>query len=723
MIRKLTLRVASYQTTKKREIVWGAGIFTVCLALRLIYLGSIPASLNPDEADTLQTFLFARYTGEPSLFGLNWNGAPALNTYLIGLGWEIFGKSIFGMRFASALITAVSCAVFFWFVHEITQERILALGVTLSLATHPWFLHFSRSAWENAWNALPVLGIAIGLFYLYEKQSVSRGFTLLILSSAAGIYLYHPGKLFAPAVLLVLLIGMPFSAYRIDPKWLLIFAILVGLLSAPQLLSLRGHEISSWDRIRRVSIFSREDPQKAFFENIARNAWGLLFFLPEDFHVGLNGRYIPSDKPPLTPLLTVLYVMGLVIALVRFPYLLLVYSLILLPVQIFSMGTPNAARGVHAVPMIFLFVTLGLRHGYEAAKTLEAPYPTLVQVATIVGALLVSFYQVTIYGQWIQNPVTLEAREPAVPHEEYVLWIQTLEERIQADKGFLNVGEWKRLRRVQRAGASLGEVDCEVLPGTDADRLKEPRDVAVAPDGTLYAVDTGNQQVFHLDGKGRYLGTLADNFQIPFAVTVDEEGQIYVLDTEGAPAIIKFSPEGEVLRRIESNAGLFGPRGLTVDDQGFLYVADTGGAQVVQLSHDGTILAEFTGGGQLRQPTDVDVSPDNFLYVTDPDASKVWKLSSADQVMALWEIPRANTYDAPHVTVDSAGKVYVTNPEEATISVFDPQGKLLLQAGERGESVGQFSKPLGFTIGEDGRLYVADTYNSRLQRCRIGEGQ
>ncbi|MFQ5856587.1 MAG: PA14 domain-containing protein [Anaerolineae bacterium] len=254
-------------------------------------------------------------------------------------------------------------------------------------------------------------------------------------------------------------------------------------------------------------------------------------------------------------------------------------------------------------------------------------------------------------------------------------------------------------------------------------RLEEPRDVAVGPDGTVYVVDTGTRQLLRLKEDGRFLGVVAGGFQAPFAVAVDDQGRVYVLDSGEAPPISLFSPEGELLGRLGTDLGLFSPRGLTLDEQGFLYVADTGRGRVVKLNREGELLTQFSGGGQLRQPTDVSVSLDGYLYVTDPDASQVWVLSPLDQVVDQWAIPRANTYDAPHVTVGPQGAVYVTDPEGAAVMVFDRHGKLLTQVGGRGTGSGQFSKPLGLAVSQAGHLYVTDTYNQRLQRYRIGQEQ
>jgi hypothetical protein len=42
-------------------------------------------------------------------------------------------------------------------------------------------------------------------------------------------------------------------------------------------------------------------------------------------------------------------------------------------------------------------------------------------------------------------------------------------------------------------------------------------------------------------------------------------------------------------------------------------------------------------------------------------------------------------------------------------------GQFLLNIGETGTGPGQFGLPAGVAIGGDGRIYVADSYNHRVQ--------
>ena len=49
------------------------------------------------------------------------------------------------------------------------------------------------------------------------------------------------------------------------------------------------------------------------------------------------------------------------------------------------------------------------------------------------------------------------------------------------------------------------------------------------------------------------------------------------------------------------------------------------------------------------------------------------------------------------------------------VQIFNDQGQLLLNWGEAGSAPGQFWLPNGIAISMDDQIYVADSYNHRIQ--------
>lgn len=164
----------------------------------------------------------------------------------------------------------------------------------------------------------------------------------------------------------------------------------------------------------------------------------------------------------------------------------------------------------------------------------------------------------------------------------------------------------------------------------------------------------------------------------PYAVAV-WRGKVFVSDSAERYVRVFDVRAGKHYRIGEGDQGrLFKPLGIDVDDKGNLYVADA----------TQKVVAVFDADGKFK--TNI--------------GSAMWfdRLSS--------------------VTVDRAGsRVYVTDiggvgSENHRIRVFDANsGKHLLDIGRRGTGPGELNLPRDVAIGKDGRIYVVDGGNFRIQ--------
>jgi hypothetical protein len=49
------------------------------------------------------------------------------------------------------------------------------------------------------------------------------------------------------------------------------------------------------------------------------------------------------------------------------------------------------------------------------------------------------------------------------------------------------------------------------------------------------------------------------------------------------------------------------------------------------------------------------------------------------------------------------------------VQIFTPDGQILMAFGQEGNGPGQFWLPAGIFIDDRNRIYVADSYNKRIQ--------
>lgn len=288
------------------------------------------------------------------------------------------------------------------------------------------------------------------------------------------------------------------------------------------------------------------------------------------------------------------------------------------------------------------------------------------------------------------------------------------------------------------AGNELTPTADLVFAGSgDSGPLVAPRNVAIGPDGNLYVADSGNHRIAVFDVDGRFLrdwgsmGSEEGQFNEPWGLAVDENF-VYVADTWNH-RIQKFTLDGELVGVFgtsgtpaegDTGGGLFfGPRDILVLPDGQLLVTDTGNHRMQILDNEGNFVRQVGSFGvqlgQLNEPVGLALGPDGMVYLADTWNGRIQKFS-ADLVPFLeWPVEAwegDSTQNKPYPVVDSAGRVYVTDPEGYRILVFSSQGQYLARFGLFGQDLSSFGLPNGLAMDANDNLYVADAGNNRILR-------
>ena len=320
------------------------------------------------------------------------------------------------------------------------------------------------------------------------------------------------------------------------------------------------------------------------------------------------------------------------------------------------------------------------------------------------------------------------------------------------------------------AGTGTGGFSGDNGPATAA-QVKSPTGIAVDSAGNIYIADNGNlrvrkisnQTIVTVAGTGGFSfssdnipATTAD-LENPAGVAVDGAGNLYITETIGrrvrkvtngiittitGTGISGYNGDGIAA----SGAQLGDPSAAVVDTAGNVYIADTGNSRVRKVA--GGIITTAAGGGTL--PDDSDGQPATSAKVAGvggiavdatgtvyfQDGSRTRKVSS--NVISTFKASGTNVCQSGSDTgdfggllmaTDSNGNLYFTG-NNCVVKVSN--GQITVVAGgvnfgipgfsgdDSPATDAQLNRPSGIAVDAAGRVYIADSGNSRIRMVSNG---
>jgi YVTN family beta-propeller protein len=254
-------------------------------------------------------------------------------------------------------------------------------------------------------------------------------------------------------------------------------------------------------------------------------------------------------------------------------------------------------------------------------------------------------------------------------------------------------------------------------------KKSKPDAVAVTPNGlTAYVVDGTNNLVYPFTiasgtlGAGIAVGTQGD----PAAIAVSPDGeQVYVANYGSRSVSVISTATNKVTATVTIGAGATGkPIALAVSpDSAHLYVADQGHSEIADIATATNTVAHTIEVGSLADPNLTAGGDPNILAVT-PDGSKLYVASygghgvedistatdTVTKTIALQE-PKTAAPNALALT-PNACQLYVNDYEHNLVDVITVASDTVSAHPAIGETV----DPTGMSVTPDGsHVYVADT--------------
>jgi DNA-binding beta-propeller fold protein YncE len=261
--------------------------------------------------------------------------------------------------------------------------------------------------------------------------------------------------------------------------------------------------------------------------------------------------------------------------------------------------------------------------------------------------------------------------------------------------------------------------------GFTATPFNSPHGVFVAPTGSVFVADTGNNRVV-LVWKGGYRQTLGTGLLRPADVVGDPGpvGWVFIADagndrivalsglhgyTVGDPSFSYALADGAIGQH-SLGVGLKDPQSVSVDGDGDLFVADTGNNRIVEL-HEGafwTTQTTFLRGHDLSHPLAVLCDPfyTGAVYIANTGGGSVLEVTPKGKVKVLLR----GLHEPAGLAMDPWGNLYVS--EMGNGKVLEVPNKGLGTPHVIASGLGQ---PRGISVDALGDVFVANSANGQVQ--------
>ncbi|MCD6518577.1 MAG: TIGR03663 family protein [Anaerolineae bacterium] len=174
------------------------------------------------------------------------------------------------------------------------------------------------------------------------------------------------------------------------------------------------------------------------------------------------------------------------------------------------------------------------------------------------------------------------------------------------------------------------------------------------------------------------------------------------------------------------------PKGLALDAEGNIYIADSQNHRIQVFDAQGRFLRQWgregTAPGQFKEPWGVAVAPNGDVYVADTWNHRIQVFDAQGNFKRMWGVfgevqqptgPGNVFYGPRDLIFDQEGYLYVADTGNKRIIKYDARSgqseQMVGAVGGAGTEDGRMQEPVGIALDGEGNLYVADTWNQRIQ--------
>ena len=229
-----------------------------------------------------------------------------------------------------------------------------------------------------------------------------------------------------------------------------------------------------------------------------------------------------------------------------------------------------------------------------------------------------------------------------------------------------------------------------------------------------------------VDGWGKLPEGMRFGADVP-GVATDAQDRVYIFNRGPHPVII-FESNGRFVGTWGEKAFGGRPHGITITADGIVWCTDDWDHTVRKFTLDGKLLqtlgtpnkpsdtgyvmdshntASLKAAGPFNRPTKVAVAPNGELYISDGYGNcRVHRFSAAGELIQSWGEAGdgPGQFNLPHfVWVHTDGRVFVCDRENSRVQIFNPEGKHLETWNIKG-------RPQSLFIDKENHVFISNRY-------------